>query len=68
MTSTGAAFDPGVGLCRHDRDLLYEIFEPEPAGDASFGLTESGIWHPTPLDVLLPALQGAVDAGWFGSG
>ena len=52
---------------RPDRRLLYEIFEPEPGG-ASFGLTESGIWHPTPLDVLLPALQAIVEAGWLGSG
>jgi len=51
---------------RPDRRLLYEVFEPEPGGDASFALTESGIWHPTPLDVLLPALEAAVEVGWFG--
>ncbi len=50
-----------------DRELLREIYEPESDGEASFALTERGLWHPTPLDVLLPALLAVSEAGWLGS-
>ena len=50
-----------------ERDVLYETFAPGPNDEVSFGLTEQGIWHPTPLDVLLPALEAMAREGWLGS-
>lgn len=50
-----------------ERDALYDTFEPGRTDEVSFGLTERGIWHPTPLDVLLPALEAMAGAGWLGS-